>query len=213
MPTTRDKASPSSNGMTPSWPGRPGSGTTLNLPSALVDDPALPHNRGGFVPPGNGSDARANTVIGATSGSGGDMLYLENRTFTQDWYIYPNGKDPLFAPSPSPTNYCRDGYRFLGAMPVTRSFNGLTQRDENPGSLHWVVLCGTGSDLLLQASNAGEASCPASYVTRGWFAKPTHLGTTTCTTRGVCSDQTSKAFVNLCVSSRETQYRYPAPHP
>jgi hypothetical protein len=126
-------------------------------------DATLPHNRGGFVPPGAGSDAKGNGFVGSTGGSGGDWLYLENTTFDQDWYIYQNSKDPLYAPATSPTNYCREGYQLLGSMVVTKSFNGLTQQVEDTGALQWALVCGTGSKLLIQASNAGEASCPSSY--------------------------------------------------
>lgn len=174
---------------------------------STAEDKTLPHNRGGFLPPGSGQDAKG------VSFNSSQMLYLENTTIDHDWYVYPNGKDPLFAPSASPTNYCREGYRFLGSLPVTQSYNGLTGTVENTGSLHWVVLCGTGPDALLQASNAGEPSCPASHVTRGWFAKSSSLSTTTCSpTTGACADQTGKAYVNFCVSANQTPQVFPAPY-
>jgi hypothetical protein len=178
-------------------------------------DPAdgnLPHNRGGFVPPGAGSDAKGTSFIGSVSSTGGDWLYLENTTFDQDWYIYQNSKDPLYAPATSPTNYCRDGYQLLGSMVVTKSYNGLTQQVDDTGALQWALVCGTGSNLLIQASNAGEASCPNGYVSRGWFNKPPSMTLNTCNA-GVCTDQTAKSYVNFCVSASETQFQYPAPNP
>lgn len=180
--------------------------------NANVDDASLPHNRGGFLYPGNGADAKGNIILGSSSASGGDMVYLQNTTFDQDWYIYPNAKDPLYAPAASPTNYCREGYRFLGSFVVPRSFNGLTQTDENPGHHHYAVACGTGSNLLLQASNAGDAPCPASYVTRGWFAIPAGNEVTTCTAGGGCTNQQNKGYLNFCVSATETKFQYPAPY-
>lgn len=176
------------------------------------DDTTLPHNRGGFVPPGNGGDAKGNSVLGSTSSTGGEMMYLENTTFEQDWYIYPNGKDPLFAPGASPTNYCREGYRFLGSIPVGRSYNGLTGVEENTGGLHFAIVCGSSVDGFLHPSNAGEASCPTNYITRGWFARPSNFAVTTCTTAGVCSEQ-NKAYVNFCVNGTETKWENPVTNP
>jgi hypothetical protein len=142
------------------------------------------------------------------------MLYLENMTVEQDWYIYPNGKDPLFAPAASPTNYCRDGYKYLASFPTARSYNGLTGTVENTGALHWVVVCGTSTDAYFHGSNGnGDQSCGPGYVSRGWWGNPNHLTFSTCYPDGSCTDQGAKQFINMCVSAKETQLTFPAPNP
>lgn len=180
---------------------------------ATPEDVHLPHNRGGFVPPGSGNDAKGVYFGGSGTAPPGQMLYLESTTVEQDWYIYPNGKDPLFAPAASPTNYCREGYNYLASVPVSRSYNGLNGNEETSGA-HWIIVCGTSTDAYFQGSNgANEASCAPNYVSRGWFGKPTNLSMTTCLPGGTCTDATAKPFINMCVSFNETAATYPAPNP
>lgn len=178
-----------------------------------ANDTSLPHNRGGFVPPGPGADAKNASFLGSSSGAG-DMIYLENTTVEQDWYLYPNGEDPITAPAVSPTNYCREGYQYLGSLMVTQSYNGLTGTTRNTApALHWVIMCGKSTDAYLQASDPGSASCNTGYVTRGYFANPNHASVWTCAPGGSCSDQSAKGYVNLCVSGNETPFTFPDPNP
>lgn len=179
---------------------------------STAEDLILPNNRGGFIPLGNGADAKGVGFVGG--GANGDMLYLEASNVEQDWYVYPNGRDPLFAPALSPTNYCRDGYKYLASFPASKSYNGLTGSVEDTGNLHWVIVCGTSTDLYFHGSNGGgDPSCNNGYITRGWWANPYHLTVSTCYPNGSCSDQASKQYINMCVSSKETQFTYPAPNP
>ncbi|MFS2134372.1 hypothetical protein [Duganella sp. Dugasp56] len=175
-------------------------------------DLTLPHNRGGFIPPGSGADAKGVSFGGSSTAPPGQMLYLENTTVEQDWYIYPNGQDPLYAPAASPTNYCREGYSYLASFTTTESYNGLNGASTK--GLHWVIVCGTSTDAYFQGSNgAQEASCNPGYISRGWFGKPTNLSMTTCLPGGSCVDATAKPYINLCVSQKETAFTYPAPNP
>ncbi|GGC87166.1 hypothetical protein [Undibacterium terreum] len=170
-----------------------------NAPNAAN---AMPHIRGGFIPPGNGNDAHGDIITGSPNQSG-DWVYLENSLSDQDWYIYPAGKDPLYAPSASPVNYCRDGYQYLGSMVVSKSYNGLTGQVEDNGSPHWVILCGTSQDAYLNASSNGEQSCTAGYTNRTWFSNPTHAGLWACTPGNGCADASAKNNVNFCVNNNQ----------
>lgn len=170
------------------------------------DSKSLPHNRGGFVPFGVGTDSKNTTFSGKAIGQvsqPNDWLFLENSTVDQDWYIYPNGKDPLFATGPSPTNFCRDGYRILGSMAVTESYNGLTGEFHKPSGLHWVLLCGTNDNAYLQTSNPGEKSCNDGYSIRTFFQNFNHYGVYTCTPGQGCVDASAKNYVNFCVKTNE----------
>lgn len=178
---------------------------------AIAEDPEMTQNRGGFVPPGDGQDAFGNHISGSLTSGLGEMVYLSNTTFEQDWYIYPNGKDPLFAPRASDTNYCREGYKFLASFPAIRSYNGLNRTVES-GALHWVIVCGSSTDAYFHGSDGGsDPGCPTGYIGRTWFTKPTNLSMTACTPSSGCLDLTAKSHINLCVKHTEMQeYSWPA---
>ena len=178
-----------------------------------------PRNRGGFLPQGAGNDS---TNTGFTTS---DMIFLETTGLDQDWYVYRSGQDPLY-PSGSPTNYCRDGYNFVGSFVTNRSYNllqygngtigdwassasgsiGTYYPSSSGNSAHWLVLCGTaGSDapkVYVNASNANEASCASGYSTRLWFGA-NYSGVTACPPGQSCFDGSSKGYINFCVKSSE----------
>lgn len=196
--------------------------TTADAYQNIEETGARPKNRGGFKPQGAGNDSSGATIL--TS----DWVFMENNGVDEDWYLYPNGTDPLYAPSASPTNYCRDGYVFVGAIVVPTSYNVLkygggiegdwaTTKSGDIGtyvpsktgsSNHWLVMCstlntsGTGQTAYINATNSGEASCAANYTTRLWF-NANHTGVTACPTGSSCFDGSAKNYVNFCVKTAE----------
>ncbi|MYN24951.1 hypothetical protein [Duganella levis] len=184
----------------------------------VAETGARPRNRGGILPQGAGNDS---TLAAFTSA---DWIYMESSGVDEDWYLYPSGMDPIYPTAPS--NYCRDGYEFVGAIVTTRSYNllnwgGGTEGDwaVNPAtgsvgtvypaagpSPHWVAMCGTkntsGPTAYINASDAGEDSCAAGYAPRFWF-NSNHTGVTACPAGQSCFNGAAKNYINFCVKASE----------
>lgn len=179
-----------------------------------------PNNRGGFRPQGAGADSTGNLVLNT------DMVYLESNGADQDVYLFVAGQDPVSSTQPTPPNYCRSGYQFVGSIVTAQSYSvikygGGVRGDwyTNPGSgsigtmmpasgtqVHWISFCATsnstGPMMYINAGNAGEESCSAGYTPRLWF-NANHSGVTACPIGGGCFDGIAKNYINMCVKSSQ----------